>query len=384
MWETMRQVSIKIMGPAILTLTAGFPALAKPPVLDFGLRTRTHEAVERALKYLAAAQREDGGWEAFGESNVGVSALVVKCFAQDERYGTKHQAVRRGKEFLLRFVQSDGGVYSPEEGMRNYHTSVALMALSSFKDPALRPTIENAQQFLKTLQWDEGEGHETSSTWYGGQGYGRGKRPDLSNTQLMLEALHDSGLPPDDPAYQKAMTFISRCQMLGGSNDQVFADESVDGGFVYSPVNGGESKAGTELVDGKPRLRSYGSMTYSGFKSMLYAKVDRDDPRIRAAVEWISRFYTLTHNPNMPDAQSKEGLYYYYHVFARTMLAWGEDTIRDADRVSHEWRNELCQRLLALQREDGSWVNEADRWYEGNPHLVTAYAVLTLQTALSN
>jgi squalene-hopene/tetraprenyl-beta-curcumene cyclase len=36
---------------------------------------------------------------------------------------------------------------------------------------------------------------------------------------------------------------------------------------------------------------------------------------------------------------------------------------------------------LSLQRENGSWLNEADRWYEGNPHLVTAYAVLALQTA---
>ncbi|MCH7925963.1 MAG: hypothetical protein IIC51_10560 [Planctomycetes bacterium] len=39
--------------------------------------------------------------------------------------------------------------------------------------------------------------------------------------------------------------------------------------------------------------------------------------------------------------------------------------------------------LVSLQRDDGSWVNDADRWYEGNPQLVTAYALLALQTALS-
>ena len=124
-------------------------------------------------------------------------------------------------------------------------------------------------------------------------------------------------------------------------------------------------------------------MTYAGFKSMLYAKVDRNDVRVRRAVDWIRRHYTLDHNPNMPHAQSKEGLYYYYHVFARAMRAWGDETIRDADGVPHEWREELCKKLLSLQRDDGSWANEEDRWFEGNPHLVTAYSVLALQTSLS-
>jgi len=199
----------------------------------------------------------------------------------------------------------------------------------------------------------------------------------------MLEALTQSGLSKDDPVYQKAVVFIARCQMLGRTNDQVFAAESVDGGFVYTPANGGESKAGTDVVEGKPRLRSYGSMTYAGFKSMLYAGVDRDDVRVQRAMDWIRRFYTLDHNPNMPHAHSKQGLYYYYHVFARALRAWGEETIMDSDQVPHAWRAELCEKLISLQREDGSWVNMEDRWYEGNPHLVTAYAILALQTALS-
>ena len=65
------------------------------------------------------------------------------------------------------------------------------------------------------------------------------------------------------------------------------------------------------------------------------------------------------------------------------MQAWGEEIITDASGAPHYWRAELCERLISLQRPDGSWVNESDRWYEGNPHLVSAYAVLALQTALS-
>jgi squalene-hopene/tetraprenyl-beta-curcumene cyclase len=117
---------------------------------------------------------------------------------------------------------------------------------------------------------------------------------------------------------------------------------------------------------------------------MLYAELDRQDPRVKQAVDWIRRHYTLANNPNMPDAQSKEGLYYYYHVFARAMHAWGDEAIQDAAGVPHRWRAELCEKLIAQQRDNGTWVNEADRWFEGNPNLVTAYAVLALQTALAD
>jgi squalene-hopene/tetraprenyl-beta-curcumene cyclase len=123
-------------------------------------------------------------------------------------------------------------------------------------------------------------------------------------------------------------------------------------------------------------------MTYAGFKSLLYAGVGRDDSRVRAAGEWIRRHYTLEENPNMPGALSKDGLFYFYHVFARALAAAGESTIEDNTGARHDWRADLCRKLLALQKSDGSWVNESDRWYEANPHLVTAYAVLSLETAV--
>lgn len=345
---------------------------------------RGRKAVDRGLVYLLAGQGEDGGWQAFGRSHPAITALAVKALAQDRAYGPRHPAVRRGITFLLRSVQADGGIYVDGEGMPNYHTSVALMALAAVKDPAHEETVANGVRFLKKIQWDEEEGHAPDSAWYGGQGYGRSKRPDLSNTQLMLDALKDSGLPLDDPVYKKALAFVARCQMLSETNDRPFAKGGGDGGFIYSPVGDGESKAGVETVDGVPRLRSYGSMTYAGFKSMLYAGLSRDDLRVRKALDWIRRHYSLDANPNMPGEQAHEGLYYYYHTFARALHAWGEPTLTDQQGRHHAWRAELCDKLAALQHQDGSWTNEADRWYEGNPHLVTAYAVLALQTTLAD
>lgn len=339
------------------------------------------EAIERGVRYLLATQSPDGGWQAFGKSDPAITALVVRALLAYPRYDAKYPAIHRGLGFILKYRQPDGGIYIPDRGLRNYYTSISLIALAATKSDEFKDEIASAQKFLKDLQWDESEDRQPADEWYGGQGYGHGKRPDLSNTQMMLEALHQSGLPADDPAFQKAVKFISRCQMLSETNDQPFARGADDGGFIYSPANGGESKAGTTIVHGKPMLRTYGSMTYAGFKSLLYAEVDRKDPRVRRAYEWIRTNYTLDQNPNMPGKQSKQGLFYFYHTFARALHAWGENEIVDAKGKSHNWREELAAKLITLQNGDGSWVNPEDRWYEGNPALVTAYSLRALQTA---
>jgi squalene-hopene/tetraprenyl-beta-curcumene cyclase len=338
------------------------------------------ETVDKGLRFLVATVRPDGGWAHGDRVDPAVTALAAQCLIQSPHYGPSHPVVKKALARVAAFTQPDGGIYPVGPGLRNYYTSVALMALSASGDPRYAPTIANAQKFLQRLQWDEDESIDTGNPWYGGAGYGKHKRPDLSNTQMMIEALKRSGLPPTDPAYKKAIKFIERCQMLSAVNDQPLARGATDGGFVYSPAKGGESKAGTVLTEqGQPRLRTYGSMTYAGFKSYLYANVDRNDPRVQAALKWIRNHYTLDHNPNMPDARSQEGLYYYYQVFAKAMQAWGEPQLIDAKGIPHDWRAELTTALATRQRPDGSWINEADRWYEHNPYLVTAYAVLALQ-----
>lgn len=367
-----------------VSAAAGEPADPKPgpqPSLA-ELQTEMAPVLEKALAYLQRTQQPDGGWIGFGQSDPAITALVAKCFTQSPLHGPKHPVVKRALEYVLTFTKEDGGIYVEGQRYANYHTSVCLMSLAATGNPIYKHRIERAQQFLSKLQWDEGEGYEPDSPWYGGAGYGRHKRPDLSNTQMMIEALHQSGLPPEHPVYRKAIVFITRSQMLSRTNDQAFAGVGGDGGFIYTPANGGESKAGQQNVEGRPLLRSYGSMTYAGFKSLLHADVDRNDVRVRRALDWIRNYYTLDSNPNMPGAKSREGLFYYYHTFAKALAAWGEDEIVDADGIAHRWREELCAVLGKRQQPDGSFVNTADRWMEGNPALVTAYSVLAIQTAL--
>jgi squalene-hopene/tetraprenyl-beta-curcumene cyclase len=63
------------------------------------------------------------------------------------------------------------------------------------------------------------------------------------------------------------------------------------------------------------------------------------------------------------------------------MEATGTETFVDAAGVKHDWRAELTGALAKRQRPDGSWVNENNRWLEGDPNLVTGYALLALTHA---
>ncbi len=92
----------------------------------------------------------------------------------------------------------------------------------------------------------------------------------------MIEALRETGLPADDPALQKALVFVSRCQNLKSEfNDRPWAGKVDDGGFIYTAANGGTSVAG-KTDDGG--LRSYASMTYAGLKSMIHAGLTAGRP----------------------------------------------------------------------------------------------------------
>ena len=347
---------------------------------------RAQPMIDRGLAFLQSQQKTDGGWQRETDPP-GVTAIVLRAFVQDEKYDVKTDFVRKGYDKLLSYQLDSGGIY--QDLLANYNTAIAISALAAADEPAFKERIDRAVAFLKQLQWTEqtkGPKGETvsdrSNNWYGGWGYGRHGRPDLSNAQMAIEALHDAGLKSDDKAYQAALVFLTRTQNNSETNDQPWSGD--DGGFVYTPANKGESMAGEYTTsDGRRALRSYGSMTYAGLKSMIYAGLTKDDPRVKAAVDWISKHWTLDENPAMRQAGdefARQGLYYYFYTFAHALDAYDEPVITDANGTKHDWRLELIDKLASLQKEDGSFVGEK-RWMEDNPVLTTAYVVLALQKA---
>ncbi len=371
-------------------------ASAAEPLLDEERTRQVEAALAKGIAYLREHQQPDGAWSP--KPGPAITAMVVQVLLDDPNTSLDDPALRRAVGYILSKRKPDGGIH--DGFLENYNTSICLSTLSRLRlIPVVPVAIVEAQNYLRQLQWSgqldpQGKPIDEKHPYYGGAGYGNHGRPDMSNTQIMIQGLHDSGLRCDDPAYQRALTFITRNQ--GTASNKEFGDKIVpDGGFIYATslnkdkVGEPQSMAGSVVMeDGTSRLATYGSMTYAGFKSYLYAELDRNDPRVVDAFGWITRNYTLERNPGLrddpatPTDERLQGYYYYLHTFARALHAWGQTQLTLADGSMRHWRADLVDRLIALQRTDGSWVNESDRWMEGDPVLVTCYALIALQYAL--
>lgn len=370
---------VSLIALAVTAVSLNGPALAAEGAAK---SASLPQVVTRAVDYLRHhGQADDGSFSR--QAGPAVTALVLTGVL---RHGVPagDPMVAKGLKYLESFVQEDGGIYRTGSVVQNYETCLALLCFSEAnRDGRYDKLIKNADRFIKGLQWDEGEDKDRADFTYGGAGYGSHKRPDLSNTNFLIDALKASGNGPDDEAMKKALIFVSRCQNLESEhNASPFPAKNPDGGFYYTVAGEGNSQAGTTENGG---LRSYGSMTYAGLKSMIFAGVGPDDPRVKAAVEWLSKHYSLEDNPGMGDA----GLYYYYHTFAKALDALdqsdtstdddsGRGFFTDNDGNKHDWRKELVAELASRQQPDGSWTNKNTRWLEGDPNLVTGYALLAL------
>jgi squalene-hopene/tetraprenyl-beta-curcumene cyclase len=330
------------------------------------------QMIDKAVAFLGTkAQAADGSFNA--QAGPAVTALVCTALLKHGR-SPEDPVVAKALKYVEGFVHDDGGIYG-EGNHKNYETCIAILCFKEAnRGGKYDALIKKADAFIKASQWGGDGKTDPSAVQFGGAGYGRsGDRPDLSNTSFLVDALRAAGNDENSEAIQRALIFVSRCQNLESKdNTTPFAAKINDGGFYYTPAAGGVSQAGVDEATGG--LRSYASMTYAGLKSMIYAGVKPDDPRVKAALGWLKKNYDLESNPGM----GASGQYYYYHTFAKALSALGEDKFADDKGTEHDWRKELIAELASRQKEDGSWINDEKRWMEGDPSLVTAYALLAL------
>jgi squalene-hopene/tetraprenyl-beta-curcumene cyclase len=349
---------------------------------NLSLLKETEHTLKQAYNYLLGSQLPNGSWK----DHPAITALVLYSFVLPPLYNPdakSEAALQKGYAYLVKFVQPDGGIYREE--YRNYVTAVCLLAFAESGEKKYETIIKNAKNFLIKFQLDEDEGITRDHPYYGGIGYGGDDRPDLSNTQFALDAIkaaedyearYSKITPPKADQvekeekelglhWRKALIFLARCQNVKAVNDMPYAKD--DGGFIY--------ESGTYK---KERSHSYGSMTYAGVKSLLYARVNKEDTRVKRAVSWIRSHYTLAENPGF----GQVALYYYYMTFAKCLDALGEDVIVDDHGNEHYWREEFLKKLISLQYEQGYWVHTDGRYWHKNKDLITAYAIIGIKFAL--
>ena len=349
------------------------PAFAQDDPGRNNTETTRQQIVKQGLAYLAKQGQSDQG--TFSDRvGPGVTALALTSALRNGQTADEPM-VAAGLKALESYVKPDGGIYGNGR-LKNYETCVAMVCFSEANQSGKYDEIlKRAKDFVTGIQYVNSE-RGPEDPWYGGASYGGEGRPDLSNTGYLVEALRAVETPTGDKGIQAALTFISRCQNLKSKhNDTQFADKVDDGGFYYViPTTKIDPSTSDERYTANGGLRSYGSMTYAGLKSMIYAGLTKKDPRVKAAVTWIGDHYGVDSNPGMGSA----GLYYYYHTFAAALSATGVDKLKDSKGVEHDWREDLVKELAKRQGADGSWSNENSRWFENDKNLATAFALMAL------
>jgi squalene-hopene/tetraprenyl-beta-curcumene cyclase len=348
--------------------------------IGVSLRNEVNAAIDRSLDWLAAQQKDNGSWS--NEQFPALTALPLRAFVRSGHPRAK-QITSKGVDFILSCVRDDGGIYidvvgRKGGGLSNYNTAICMATLHETGRPELVAVVQKAREFVAQSQ------HLGDDIYRGGFGYdahtGRAYT-DLLNTYHAVQAmrltqgvedLRPAGEARVDINWDEATAYIAKMQ------NEPEDGPSQEGGFFYKP---GESKAGTTTnLAGEIVFRSYGSITYVGLLSLIFARVEPDDPRILSALDWSARHWSLEENPGM----GAEGLYFFYNVLTKSLSAAGRDLIARPDKTQINWREDLADRLISLQKVDpktghGYWANETGRFWESDPVLVTAYAVLALQ-----
>lgn len=381
-----KNISNSIRAFAVVML-AFFQSAATQAAEPRAHKPEIRSAISRGIAWLNDHQdAETGAWG--DPEQPALTALAVSAIMGDPN---RHDFVRRvtaappanvrkAYTFISSHARDDGGIYG--KGLACYNTALCLRSLLLDDSGDFLDLVKGAKRFLVNQQSDFDVRGTADSKYDGGIGYGGTyAHSDLSNTHFVLEALyHTKTLFTDtenevDLDWAAAIKFVERCQNLPETNDQEFAsgDAKNKGGFVYYP---GDSKAGKDtLPDGKVALRSYGSMSYAGLLSLIYADLEKDDVRVKAVLEWLQANYSIEENPGL----GAQGLFYYYHSMAKALSICGIEKLKLKDGSEIDWCSDLAKKMLDLQDADGSWTNANGRWWEKDPILVTSYAVLTLE-----
>ena len=321
-------------------------------------------ALDKGAKYLLSVQHPEGYW-----SDRQMPALTaLPLWALSHWRGEAKEAKMKAANFVLKTQREDGGFYVPKpgrggSGLGNYNTSVCLSALY---DSRLAPNsaLLKAREYIASSQL---QGDDTMAGGFGYDKVSRRRYADLSNTSYSLSAMartasleeFRTGGKRVDVDWDKAVSFVENLMKKEGPDA---------GGAAY---NERTAQAGTSTNrQGKVSLRAYGSMTYAAVLSMCSAKLDRGDPRVRQSLEYMTKHWSIDENPGM----GSQGLYYFYDIMARALSAAKVDIVG-----GHDWKKELSRKIISLQKPDGSWYNDNNRFWESDPVLCTSFAMLVLE-----
>ena len=334
----------------------------------YGGNGRTENAVDLGLRWLAAHQDSDGGWDAkdyqrhcrhhrackgqgLVEFDTGASALATLAFLGSGHSPNKEGPYRRHvTKALQNLINSQSGIgsFEPQGDKYLYNHALATLAIAEAyamtHDPFYKDSLESALKYSFASQ-QVGGGWDYSSRKTG--------RNDLSITgwQVMaLRAADKAGIPIPAKIRQNISHFINRAFTPSGYG-------------IYANLDPEAGRKGANMV-------AVALLTH------LYSGGISSDSRARAAIRHLVQ-------GNPPEARGllRWELTYqsYYYWYAATLALFNV-----GGKTWEAWNTLLQQTLLPLQSREahigGSWDPEPN-WVgrSGGRIYSTAINILTLE-----
>ena len=256
------------------------------------------ELTAKAVAFLRPRQDADGGWSARAQEP-GITALVVTALLRSKRVTPDRPGGRQGAG-LPRRASSAPTAGWPRAPHANYVTSIALMA---FHEANVKGRYDRADQGRPGVPQGDAVGRGR------GQDAGRRllRRGRLRRDQQPARPVEHLVLPGGParhrPARRRPGVEEGRwCSSRGARTSRASSTTSPGPTRSTTAASSTPPPTAASSMAGKPTTPTAASaltrsMTYAGLKSMIYAGLSPDDPRVKAAVDYIKKHYTSTRTP---------------------------------------------------------------------------------------
>jgi hypothetical protein len=370
--------------------------------------TDASQALAKAEAYLWKAQHEDGSWRseqcAVMRSGQSLTPFVLHTllFHNDSLTAEQIKVSERSIQFIVDHLDKEGAVGKADTDILEYpvySTAYAVLALEKWQNLGHQLSDEDQfdfrmmQRFLQKCQFNHTNGFTGQMPAFGGWGFDLAKEPgqpghmDLAHTRRAITAVQLTneyhGLM--DSLYAGyTQRFLAVVQKRPETLDIQPLPEGLerpkeipfDGGFYFSPVVLQANKGRLEK-DGN-YWRSYATATCDGILALLAAGVPKDDERVVAAAKWLGEHTNIDYPQGIPTDYPEpwgEALQFYHYAVRAEVY--------DALDFPEDEKLSLAEKVAALQRADGSFVNEkSPLMKEDEPLLSTALAVVALSHCL--
>jgi squalene-hopene/tetraprenyl-beta-curcumene cyclase len=337
------------------------PTRAKRPHLSAAEQREIDASVDKGLKWLGERQAASGAFEPLAGSHVCPVALTAMAVWAYSETGpgddAKKRTASKGVRFLLRHRQANGGIYDRKRGLAVYTSGVAARALNAYRITFRNIDVQVKQAAASAELLAYRSGAPESFVDLGA----KSQRSSDRSSELARELLGKRQRTPADT--RRALEFLASLAKKGGDERRRPS---------RTRVPGWRQALGDDPLD------------YDDLLTAAYEVLTPEQQKSRRALAALERHYTLERNPDLTKRygargfqRGTQGIFYYYFIVAKT-LALGGPRVRLRSGETKDWVRELSAKLRGLQQDDGRWVNKDEHWWENDPVLVTAYAVLAL------